>query len=352
MGMDAVDLYDYELPPERIAQEPVADRVASRLMILGGTEPPLHRTFAELPRFLRAGDLLVRNVTRVIPARLCGQRRGGGRAELLLVRELEPLVWECLGRPAARLKPGREISFPGHPLAGVVAERQGGGRLRVRFSGVAAADFMAALEAVGEVPLPPYIQRQCGPSPEDRERYQTTYASVSGAVAAPTAGLHFTPPLFAALAAGGVEVADLVLHVGPGTFRPVQAERLGEHRMDVEHYVIPEETAAAVERARREGRRVIAVGTTSTRALEAAASRDGGVQVGPGATDIFIHPPYRFRAIDGLITNFHLPRSTLLMLVSALTGRERLLAAYAEAVRQGYRFYSYGDAMLVVPGGL
>jgi S-adenosylmethionine:tRNA ribosyltransferase-isomerase len=319
-------------------------------MALLGEAPPAHHAFSDLPDLLQAGDLLIRNTTKVLPARLHARREGGGANEILLVRELTPLTWECMAKGSSRLKAGRTLTLAEGRMNAVVEEQLGRGFLRLRFTPAPGEEFWSLIHEVGALPLPPYIERgENGPSQDDLERYQTVFANEGGAVAAPTAGLHFTPALFESLSAKGIETADLVLHVGPGTFRPVQAEELDDHEMDVEHYTIPPATADAVEEAKRDGRRIIAVGTTSTRALESAASEDGKLQAGSGRTDLFIRPPYRFKVIDGLITNFHLPRSTLLMLVASLCGRERLLEAYACAVREGYRFYSYGDATLVLP---
>jgi S-adenosylmethionine:tRNA ribosyltransferase-isomerase len=344
-------LYEYDLPESLIAQEPLAERDASRLLVLDRAGGPLaHRRFRDLPEYLRAGDLLVVNETRVIAARLRCRRRGGGAAEILLVRPAPDGRWLALARPGPRLKPGTEVAVVGLDggVAGraVVEEDAGGGLRAVRFPDGDPADLLAR---AGEVPLPPYIKRPQGPRPGDRDAYQTVFARVPGAVAAPTAGLHLTGPLLAQLEARGVGLARLVLHVGPGTFRPVRAENPAEHRLDAEWCAIPSETALAVSRVRQAGGRVVAVGTTSTRALEAAA-RAGGLPLAAfeGWVDLFIHPPYEFAATDALITNFHLPRSSLLLLVSAFAGRERVLAAYHEAVAGGYRFHSYGDAMLIL----
>jgi S-adenosylmethionine:tRNA ribosyltransferase-isomerase len=343
--------YDYELPPDRVAQEPLPDRDASRLLVLDrATGALFHRSFADLPELLRPGDLLVTNRSRVFPARLLGRRAGGGAAEILLVRHRGLDLWDALVRPGRRLRPGTLIDVapgfqvgleplpPGEPPPGPPLRR-----VRLLVDGL---DAETALERHGHVPLPPYIRRPDRPG--DRERYQTVFAREPGSVAAPTAGLHFTPALLERLERGGVERAEIVLHVGPGTFRPVEVEDVRDHRVDPERYAIPQDTSAALERARREGRRVVAVGTTVTRALESAADASGHVAPGEGETSLVIVPGFRFRVVSGLVTNFHLPRSSLLLLVSALAGRERVLAAYAEAVRHGYRFYSYGDAMLVV----
>jgi S-adenosylmethionine:tRNA ribosyltransferase-isomerase len=338
--------FDFDLPPQLIAQEPLAERAASRLLVLhrhtGRIE---HARFADLPAWLVPGDLLVRNETRVIPARLLGRKESGGRIELLLVERIagDGQQWRCLARRAKPARPGSRLYFAEGIEGEVLADLGDGWRI-VRFH--SPGELLALLETAGEVPLPPYIQRV--PATADRERYQTVYAGEPGAVAAPTAGLHFTAGTFAALAARGVEVCGLTLHVGPGTFLPVRSERLDEHRMHSERFMIPPAAAAAVNRARSAGRRVVAVGTTSTRALESAVDTAGQLQPGSAATDLFIRPGYRFRATDALITNFHLPKSTLLVLVAAFAGRELILEAYRQAVAEQYRFFSYGDCMLIL----
>jgi S-adenosylmethionine:tRNA ribosyltransferase-isomerase len=349
--------YDYRLPQELIAQEPLADRDASRLLVLErATGRISHRGFSDLPDLLRPGDLLVTNRSRVFPARLLGRREAGGAAEVLLVRRLEPGSWEAMVRPGRRLGAGSVVTVapafrvriegPSAPGAGPDDEPSRATALRcVRFL-LDGLDPETAVEAYGHVPLPPYIRRDDVPS--DRERYQTVFAREEGSVAAPTAGLHFTPRLLAHLEQRGVERAEVVLHVGPGTFRPVEVEDVRQHRVAPERFSVPPETAAAIGRARRDGRRVVAVGTTTTRALESVAEGTGRVRPGDGETGLVVLPGFRFRTVDALVTNFHLPRSSLLLLVSAFAGRERVLAAYAEAIRLRYRFYSYGDAMLVV----
>jgi S-adenosylmethionine:tRNA ribosyltransferase-isomerase len=352
--------YDFELPEAQIAQAPLAARDASRLLqVSRSTGACTHRRFAELPGLLREGDVLVVNDARVIPARLLGTKEGtGGRVELLVVRPAAPtltsaalggaaesLEWVCLGQASKGLKPGARVRCAGG-LSAEVLEALGGGEYRVRFAAEGALSLAAALESAGRLPLPPYIQRE--PSPEDAERYQTVYARASGAVAAPTAGLHFTPELLATLAARGVARHSVTLDVGPGTFLPVREEDLDKHHMHPERFHVPQATADAVAQARARGGRVVAVGTTVVRTLEAATdAATGRLRAGDGETDIFIRPGHAFRQVDVLLTNFHLPRSTLVVLVSALLGRERTLAAYREAVAQGYRFFSYGDAMLV-----
>jgi S-adenosylmethionine:tRNA ribosyltransferase-isomerase len=341
-----IEDFDYELPPERIARHPLPERDRARLLVLDRAGGIAHRTVRDLPDLLGAGDLLVLNETRVIPARLVGRKPTGGRVELLLVEAEGPdgpeQRWRALYTASKPLRPGASASVGG--LVATLEEPLGDGigRFLLRAKG----GVGAAIRAAGEVPLPPYLGRSAEPA--DRERYQTVYARVEGAVAAPTAGLHFTPDLLARMEARGVEIAPLTLHVGPGTFLPVRAEHVEDHRMHEEAYDVPERTARAWRRARAEARRVVAVGTTSARALEAAAAADGEVRPGAGRTDLFIFPGHAFRAVDALLTNFHLPRSTLLLLVAAFAGRKRILDAYEEAVRSGYRFYSYGDAMLLL----
>jgi S-adenosylmethionine:tRNA ribosyltransferase-isomerase len=341
--------FDFELPAESIAQH-AAPRGESRLLVLDREGPERHRQVRDLPGLLRPGDLLVLNNTRVIPARLFARRlsrtvttegeTAGARIELLLVEKTGDREWDALARPGRRARPGTLLELDAGLTAEVIAKSEDG-RHRLRFS----APVEPHLERLGHVPLPPYIQRP--DADEDRERYQTVFASRPGAIAAPTAGLHFSRELLRDIAAAGVEIAELTLHVGIGTFKPVSAERVEEHRMEIERYEVPAATAAAIRRVRAEGGRVVAVGTTVVRTLESAAREGGGeVTPGVGATGLFITPGFHFQVVDALLTNFHLPRSTLLMLVSAFAGRERVLAAYAEAVREGYRFYSYGDAML------
>ncbi|GHS95552.1 S-adenosylmethionine:tRNA ribosyltransferase-isomerase [Planctomycetales bacterium] len=340
--------YDFALPPELIAQFPAERRDASRLMILRDGKIA-HSSFDRLPEFLRAGDLLVRNNTRVIPARLYGERASGGKVEILLVRPSDQfpdrVAWRCLAKPLKNLRRGEEIIFADGALRGALGEKVEGQAVFI-FDAPTTAEFLATVNRVGALPLPPYIAR--AEQPLDRERYQTVYARVPGAVAAPTAGLHFTEAVWQELSARGVEVADVTLHVGPGTFKPIAVDDLRQHAMDAEYYDIPVGAAAALDRAWRDGRRIIAVGTTSARTLESAAvAAEKTVPAGGGWTRLFITPGYRWKIVNGLLTNFHLPKSSLLTLVSALCGRECLLAAYAEAVAQRYRFYSYGDATLL-----
>lgn len=336
--------FEYELPPDLIAQAPPAERDAARLLVVDrGAGRLAHRRVRELPDLLCPGDVLVVNDSRVIPARLRGRTDTGARIEVLLVREREPHTWECLGRPVKRLRPGRRVVLADSIGATVVGAS--GGRVALRFN--TTVPVLDLLDAHGEVPLPPYIRRRPEDRIEDRERYQTVYARVPGAVAAPTAGLHLTEALIERLRGRQVELAAVTLHVGPGTFLPIRKTDVRRHWMEPEWVDIPAATAAAIGRAKRDGRRVVAVGTTTTRGLESRAGSDGAVASGSGWADAFIVPGYRFRVIDGLLTNFHLPRSTLLMLVAALAGWETVLGAYEEAVRQRYRFYSYGDAMLI-----
>lgn len=332
--------FDFELPEACIAQEPL-ERGQSRLLALTESESQRHRSIADLPDLLEPGDLLVLNDTRVLPARLFGRRRtGGGRVEILLAERLGPRHWEALLRPGRRARPGTQIDLA-EGFGAEVESKGEDGRFRLLFSD----EVEPWLESIGHIPLPPYIKRP--DAPNDRERYQTVYANNPGAIAAPTAGLHFTESLLAELTAKGIEQAKVTLHVGLGTFKPVTATLVHEHKMDGERYEIPESAAAAIRRARSNGGRVVAVGTTVVRTLESAARETGEITAGRGRTELFITPGFPFRAVDLLLTNFHLPRSTLLMLVCALAGKERVLDAYREAVQEGYRFYSYGDAMLL-----
>jgi S-adenosylmethionine:tRNA ribosyltransferase-isomerase len=338
--------FDYALPPGAIAQEAMEPRDAARLMRLPRAEgPPTDHVFRDLPALLRRGDLVVVNRSRVFPARLLGRREGGGTAEVFLLRDLGHDQWEALVRPGRRLRPGAVVSVEGG-LSVVLETAPVGpeGRRVVRLR-VESGSVPSVLERAGHVPLPPYIRR--ADRPDDRARYQTVYAREKGSVAAPTAGLHFTTELLDTLRGRGVETAEVVLHVGPGTFRPVTAEQVEDHRLEPEPYVVPPETAAAIASTRATGGRVVAVGTTVVRTLEAAATDEGAVRAGPGETALVVRPGFTFRVTDALITNFHLPRSSLLLLVAAFAGRERILSAYGEAVRRGYRFYSYGDAMLL-----
>ena len=342
--------FSFDLPTGLVAQFPPAERGQSRLLVLdraSGTRT--HATIGDLPHWLRAGDLLVLNNTRVFPARLLGTREpGGGAVEVLLVARLDDERWEALVHPGQRLKPGRVLRFErgGRVLHAEVLAQRFFGRREVRVWTDEPCPLMDAIEAIGHIPLPPYIKR---PDLDlDRERYQTVFACKRGSIAAPTAGLHFTGHLLEDLDAAGIERAEITLHVGYGTFKPVRVDEVEAHTVDAEHYEIGPDAAARITAALAAGRRLVAVGTTTTRAVETAVARgEGRVEAGAGETDLFIYPGYRFRAVGALVTNFHLPSSSLLMLVAAFGGREAVLAAYAEAVGERYRFYSYGDAMLI-----
>lgn len=334
--------FDFELPEELIAQTPLERRDTSRLLTLdkstGKTE---HHHFYELTEFLRPGDCLVLNNSRVLPARLIGHRPTGGACEVLLLVDKGDNVWECLVRPGRKLKPGAEVVFgDGQLKATIEAEAEDGKRLvRFHYQGI----FLEILEQLGKMPLPPYIKAEL----QDQERYQTVYSKVNGSAAAPTAGLHFTPELLKKIEGMGVKLCYVTLHVGLGTFRPVKAEDIQEHEMHSEFCMISQETADIINETKRNGGRVICVGTTSCRTIESFAAEDGTMTERSGWTNIFIFPGYKFKVLDCLITNFHLPQSTLIMLVSALAGRENVLAAYKEAVEERYRFFSFGDAMFI-----
>lgn len=338
-----VEDFDYELPEELIAQDPIADRSSSRLLILNKETGEIrHSVFREIVRELRPGDCLVINNTRVIPARLLGVREETGAAvEVLLLRRLEGDTWETLVKPGKKARPGTVLSFGDGLLKGTVEEilEEGNRKIRFSYQGI----FEEILDRLGEMPLPPYIKHRL----EDKNRYQTVYAKYDGSAAAPTAGLHFTRELLDQIREMGVEVAEITLHVGLGTFRPVKVEKVEEHHMHSEFYLVDEATAEKINRVRRQGGRIIAVGTTSCRTLESASTGDGVLHGGSGWTDIFIYPGYRFKIVDALTTNFHLPKSTLMMLVSALAGRDHIMAAYREAVEERYRFFSFGDAMFI-----
>jgi S-adenosylmethionine:tRNA ribosyltransferase-isomerase len=355
--------FDFDLPSELIAQEPAAERSAARLLHLDrATGSISHTTVGAFPDLLRAGDIVVVNNTRVFPARLLGRRvPSGGVVECLLIGGLGtdrgrsgdrdhsvPNLWEALVHPGQKLKPGARVVFEGvRTLHGEILERRFFGRRVVRLWTEDGCSVDEAVDAIGHVPLPPYIKRE--DRTDDRERYQTVFARARGSVAAPTAGLHFTPTMLAALGARGVAVAEITLHVGYGTFQPVRVDRIEDHRPEAEHYTIDNAAAALINRALTEDRRVIAVGTTTTRTLEAVARvHEGRIEAGEGTTDLFIHPGFDFRVIRGLLTNFHLPRSSLLMLVSAFAGLDRARSAYDAAIAARYRFYSYGDAMLIM----
>ncbi|HVG29940.1 MAG TPA: tRNA preQ1(34) S-adenosylmethionine ribosyltransferase-isomerase QueA [Pyrinomonadaceae bacterium] len=345
--------FDFPLPEELIAQRPLAERDASRMLVVDRANQGWRDAqFSDLPSELAAGDLLVVNDTRVFPARLAGRREpSGGQVELLLIEEREPLVWEALARPARRLARGQEVSFGRGRLRAEVIEERADGRRALRFH-CDPADFFALVEELGRAPLPPYIKREKAEeggarAAEDLARYQTVYAASRGAIAAPTAGLHFTPRVFDGLRARGVSVAKITLHVGYGTFAPVRVEDLSGHEVEPERFEISDEAARAINEARAGGRRVVAVGTTSVRALESAADAQGRVRAGRGLARLTVTPGYEFRTVGALVTNFHLPRSSLLVLVSSFAGRGLTLAAYRHAVAARYRFYSYGDCMLI-----
>lgn len=336
------DFY-YDLPQELIAQTPLQQRDSSRLLVLGRQSGEIeHRHFHDIIDYLNPGDCLVLNNSRVLPARLLGHREpSGGAVELLLLRDTGDNVWECLARPGRKMPVGAELCFGEGQLRAVVAEDIGEGKKMVRFS--YAGIFLEVLEQLGKMPLPPYIKEEL----QDQERYQTVYSKVNGSAAAPTAGLHFTPELLQAIRDKGVNLAWVTLHVGLGTFRPVKAEEISEHHMHSEFCMLPRETADMLNRTRASGKRIICVGTTSCRTIESFAAEDGSFTERSGWTDIFIYPGYRFKAMDALITNFHLPESTLIMLVSAFAGRENILHAYEVAVAERYRFFSFGDAMYI-----
>ena len=336
--------FDFDLPETLIAQHPVEPRDASRLMVVNRDNGRIeHHTFRDLVALLKKGDVLVLNNTRVIPARLIGEKEGTeAKIEVLLLKRLELDVWEALVKPGKRLKVGQRVHFGNGILIGELLDILDNGNRKIHFtySGV----FETILDQLGQMPLPPYITAQL----EDQERYQTVYAKERGSVAAPTAGLHFTPELLDELQKKGVEIVEILLHVGLGTFRPVKVEDIREHVMHSEYYRVDCEAAEQINRAKQEGRRVIAVGTTAARTLESVGNDQGRVVPGVGWTDIFIYPGYSFQVVDALLTNFHFPKSTLIMLVSALAGRELILKAYEVAVLEQYRFYSFGDAMLIV----
>lgn len=340
--MRTKDFY-FDLPEELIAQTPIAKRDASRLLVLdkesGAWE---HKHFFDLPSYLRAGDCLILNNSRVLPARLLGHRLpSGGACEVLLLIDRGENVWECLVRPGKKMRVGAKVSFGEGELMGEVMEELPGGNRLLKFSyeGI----FLEVLDRLGKMPLPPYIKAEL----QDRERYQTVYSKVNGSAAAPTAGLHFTPELLTQLKEMGVNIGYVTLHVGLGTFRPVKEDEITDHEMHSEYCVIPQETADLINATKQNGGRVICVGTTSCRTIESWAEADGTIRASAGWTNIFIYPGYRFKVLDALVTNFHLPESTLIMLVSALAGREETLAAYEEAVKERYRFFSFGDAMFI-----
>ena len=334
--------FDFYLPEELIAQTPLEKRDTSRLLHLDKQTGEIeHKHFYDIKQYLHEGDCLVLNDSRVLPARLIGARPTGGTVELVLLKDLGDNRWECLSRPGRKTKPGQELVFGNGELTAVVEEVTLGGNRIVKFSyeGI----FLEILERLGKMPLPPYIKEEL----QDSERYQTVYSKELGSAAAPTAGLHFTKELLAEIADMGVKICYVTLHVGLGTFRPVKADKIEDHEMHSEFCIVPEETAETVNDVKRAGGRVIAVGTTSCRTLESFTTEDGTLQATSGWTNIFIYPGYKFKCIDALITNFHLPESTLIMLVSALAGRENILNAYNTAVKERYRFFSFGDAMMI-----
>ena len=334
--------FDFYLPEELIAQTPLEKRDTSRLLHLDKQTGEIeHKHFYDIKQYLHEGDCLVLNDSRVLPARLIGARPTGGTVELVLLKDLGDNRWECLSRPGRKTKPGQELVFGNGELTAVVEEVTLGGNRIVKFSyeGI----FLEILERLGKMPLPPYIKEEL----QDSERYQTVYSKELGSAAAPTAGLHFTNELLAEIADMGVKICYVTLHVGLGTFRPVKADKIEDHEMHSEFCIVPEETAETVNAVKRAGGRVIAVGTTSCRTLESFTTEDGTLQATSGWTNIFIYPGYKFKCIDALITNFHLPESTLIMLVSALAGRENILNAYNTAVKERYRFFSFGDAMMI-----
>lgn len=339
--MNVSDFY-YDLPEELIAQTPIEKRDESRLMVLNREDQSIeHKKFKDIIDYLEPGDCLVRNNTKVIPARLYGKKATGAKIEFLLLNQIEGDIWESIVRPGHKLKPGTEVEFGDGLLKATVLDIMSGGTRKVEFKydGI----FNEILDKIGLMPLPPYIHE----SLKDNDRYQTVYARYEGSAAAPTAGLHFTPELFEKLKQKGVEVANVTLHVGIGTFRPVKVENVEEHHMHSEHYYIKQEDVDKINNAKKNGKRVIGVGTTSCRVLETIADEKGFVKPTEGDTQIFIYPGYKFKCLDGLITNFHLPESTLIMLVSALAGKEYIMRAYNEAVKERYRFFSFGDAMFI-----
>ena len=343
--MKTSDFY-FDLPEELIAQDPLEDRSSSRLLVLNKeTGNIAHKVFKNIREYLKPGDCLVLNNTKVIPARLIGEKEGtGAKIELLLLKRMEGDVWETLVKPGKKAKPGTRIVFGGGLLIGEITEvvEEGNRHVKFYYEGI----FEEILDQLGQMPLPPYITHQL----QDKNRYQTVYAKYEGSAAAPTAGLHFTQELLQELKGMGVEIASVTLHVGLGTFRPVKVDDVTKHHMHSEFYQVLPEEAETINAAKREGRRVICVGTTSCRTIESAADENGVVQAGSGDTEIFIYPGYQFKVLDCLITNFHLPESTLLMLVSALAGKEHIMDAYHEAVKERYRFFSFGDAMFITDG--
>ncbi|SNR74591.1 tRNA preQ1(34) S-adenosylmethionine ribosyltransferase-isomerase QueA [Desulfurobacterium atlanticum] len=340
-----VSLFDYELPEELIAKEPAEPRDSARLLVLNRKTGEIeHRIFRDIIHYMNKGDVLVINNTKVIPARLIGKFPTGGSAEIFLVRQIKENVWEVIGKPGRKLKPGKKVIFDENFYCEIVERKEEGKRI-VEFFTTDGEATLNKIYKIGKMPLPPYINRE--ETEKDKEEYQTVFAKEEGAVAAPTAGLHFTAELLEKLKEKGVIIKEITLHVGLGTFKPVKVEEVEEHKMHYESYKVPKDTAIEIEKAKKEGRRVIAVGTTVVRTLETCFNEKGIATSLEGSTNLFIYPGYNFKVIDGLITNFHLPKSTLLMLVSAFAGRERILNAYEEAVKKRYRFFSYGDAMFI-----
>ena len=351
MTITTTSSFDYDLPPELIAQEALADRSSSRMMVVHRDSQVIeHALVSDLPAFLAAGDLLVFNDTKVIPARVFGHKKGsGGQVELLLVEEVGPRRWIALCRASRRPRLGAILLLAEGKLEAEVVARGDEGLITIQFN--AGADILKVLAEEGITPLPPYIKRPATVAARDdreRERYQTVYAAAPGAVAAPTAGLHFTPALLTDLADHGVERTSITLHVGLGTFKPVKAERVEDHAMEAERYIVSQESVDAIQRVRRAGGRVVAVGSTSVRTLETVSAEHGVLEACAGRSRLFIYPPYEFRVVDAMLTNFHLPMSTLIMMISAFAGRELILDAYRQAVAARYRFYSYGDCMLIL----
>ncbi|RLE06475.1 tRNA preQ1(34) S-adenosylmethionine ribosyltransferase-isomerase QueA [Candidatus Aerophobetes bacterium] len=340
--------FDYHLPRELIAQYPPPRRDSSRLLVLHRENGEIeHRNFRQITEFLEEGDVLVLNNTEVIPARLMGKKKDtGGKAEIFLLRRKQAHLWECLLRPAKKIKEDSQIYFPGTRLRADILKREEGARGLVKFT--APGKIEEFISRVGQIPLPPYIKRDTHPTLQDKRRYQTIYAKKKGAVAAPTAGLHFTPSLLQKIKEKGVKVVEITLHTGWASFKPLSKEKIEENSIPEEYFEINEKTALTINEAKRKGNKILAVGTTTTRALETQATSSGLITQGQGWTNLFIYPGYKFKIIEALLTNFHIPRSSLILLVSAFVGREKLLNAYREAIRQKYRFLSYGDAMLII----
>ena len=335
--------FNYDLPEELIAQTPLEKRDESRLMVLNRKEKTIeHKTFKDIIEYLEPGDVLVRNNTKVLPARLYGNKETGAKVEFLLLNNIEGDIWECIVRPGNKLHKGAKVNFKDGLLKAEIIDTMEGGTRKVKF--IYDGNFNEILDQIGLMPLPPYIHEEL----KQKDRYQTVYAKYDGSAAAPTAGLHFTEELLQKLSDKGIEIANVTLHVGIGTFRPVKEENVEEHHMHTEHFYIKQEDVDKIAKAKASEHRVIAVGTTSCRVLETVADEDGNLRETEADTGIFIYPGYKFKILDGLITNFHLPQSTLLMLVSALAGKDYIMKAYKEAVEQKYRFFSFGDAMLII----